>query len=1105
MPSDLRDLIRSTLDEPTPAALDRLFRSPDLLGWGKPTGLKGFPLDAEATTWAEPVALLGGVGVYRIDVAERPTLTTRRAHLRRVDGLHRGALLVYRMPEGALEFVYARAKEDGGTAEARSLAYDPGTPARTTLDRLAVLRFTLHDLGLTGDPGPIAVSDRLHDAFSVEAVSNAFFAEYRKAFERVREAVAGLSSDDERHAFTQRLFNRLLFLRFLEEKGWVRWPMAPAQDRRFLLHLWRDHATHDAESSWFYDARLRLVFFSGLNNHSGGTVHDPFAAELIHWIGLVPFLNGGLFDYTADGSDQRDGVSVPDEALASVLGSDDSLLYRYHFTVTESTPLDAEVGVDPEMLGRIFEELVNDRHDSGSYYTPKPIVAFMGREALRHFLETRCPTESPTALDAFVFQHDASGIARPEAVLDALRTVRVLDPACGSGAYLVGMLHELLDLRAALFASRGVDAATAFERKLETIEQSLYGVDLKPFAVSIAQLRLWLSLVVDDPRNPLDDPRADVALPNLTYRIETGDSLTAPPPTLDGFGGLEAHEAARLTADLARLKAEHLTAHGPTKRGLETAIADAEARLRSILALAPAPEGAFDWRVAFAEVFAPTAPLAGELPLGHQLAEAPTPGGFDIVVANPPYVRQELLGKPYKETRLRLVYPEAYSGTADLFVYFFARAHQLLRPGGVAAFIAPNKWLRAGYGEPLRQHLLDRQHVRLVVDFGDAPVFQAAIAYPAIYVWQKAPRNGHATRFATVKDLDACYADGVRAHVYVRADDLPAAQFGAGKPRIVAKAAADRLLTMQRAGVPLSENNCSEMYRGVTTGLNEAFIVDQATRDRLEEEDPRSAEILKPLLAGDDVRAYETHFRDQYLIFTRRGTDISAYPAIERHLSRFREDLTPKTSPSQKKGRKPGPYKWFEIQDNVAYHEAFERPKLLWPQIGLSAKFTIDPAGYYTNNKLYFLSGADFYLLGVLNAATMQEWVVSKFSPLQNGYYEFISANMLNVPIPEASSSDREAVAALAQQTHGLHGMRRARVERFLYDLGTSPAQSSIRSVLESPWAHDVAALAKKAKGLPGLTDRLLVDVRDETAALTERIARIETEINARVAALYGL
>jgi type I restriction-modification system DNA methylase subunit len=202
------------------------------------------------------------------------------------------------------------------------------------------------------------------------------------------------------------------------------------------------------------------------------------------------------------------------------------------FTVTESTPLDVEVAVDPEMLGRIFEELVTGRHESGSYYTPKPIVSFMCREALKGYLETNAAGESKEAIERFVEKHEPDDLRNAESVLDALRRVKVCDPACGSGAYLLGMLHELLDLRAALFQSRRLDSLSVYQRKLEIIQTNVYGVDIDPFAVNIARLRLWLSLAVDF-EGAKPEP-----LPNLDYKVEAGDSLLGPNPSgglRDGF------------------------------------------------------------------------------------------------------------------------------------------------------------------------------------------------------------------------------------------------------------------------------------------------------------------------------------------------------------------------------------------------------------------------------------------------------------------------------------------------------------------------------------------------------------------------------------------
>jgi hypothetical protein len=359
--------------------------------------------------------------------------------------------------------------------------------------------------------------------------------------------------------------------------------------------------------------------------------------------------------------------------------------------VSESTPLDVDVAVDPEMLGKVFEELVTDRHGSGSYYTPKPIVSFMCRETLKGYLKSKCADEGEV-IDRFVDDHDSQGLIDPEAVLNALKVVTVCDPACGSGAYLLGMMHELLELRACLFVSDKLGQDSVYARKLEIIENNLYGVDKELFAVSIARLRLWLSLAVDFEG---DKPQP---LPNLKYKLEVGDSLITP---------VMASQVSLRTASVQKfqgLKSEYLTAHGKEKKtGLEKAIEDIK---EQIATFPPGvyKAGGFDWMVDFAEIMAD--------------------GGFDIQVANPPYVRMELF-KEIKST-LKKNFPEAHSDRSDLYCYFYARSLQLLKPGGMLAFISSNKWFKAGYGEKLRHRIAEVCDVHSITDFGGLPVFKSA-------------------------------------------------------------------------------------------------------------------------------------------------------------------------------------------------------------------------------------------------------------------------------------------------------------------------------------------------------------------------------------------
>jgi hypothetical protein len=498
--------------------------------------------------------------------------------------------------------------------------------------------------------------------------------------------------------------------------------------------LWRDaQSKGDAN---FYRDRLRPLFFVALNSEPAVRRTGMQAQVIEALLGDVPFLDGGLFEQSE--LDRREGVTVPDEAIRLILDGRAGLFNRYNFTITESTPYDVEVAVDPEMLGKVFEELVTGRHETGSYYTPRPIVTFMCREALKGYLGANVQGLSEEALHAFVDEHRVTAgmtVAQARQVLAALEQVTVVDPACGSGAYLLGMLHELVELQNALFeGALRRDARSLYELKLHVIEKNLYGVDIDPFAVNIAMLRLWLSLAIEW-EGPGDPP----PLPNLRFKIVQGDSLLAPAqevaPT-DETLGMFRHRARELAREIDRLKGEFLHETGEAKRQLGERIEQQQAELSALLSHS-VPAGSVDWQVEFAEVFDER-------------------GGFDIVLANPPYVRQELIGS--NKARLKSLYPNTYSGVADLYVYFYNRASELLRSNGMLVFISSNKWLKSRYGAKLRRYIDVTCTVRSVTDFGELPVFENTGTFPMIIVAQQAVLN-IPTKFTQVKSLRDPYPD----------------------------------------------------------------------------------------------------------------------------------------------------------------------------------------------------------------------------------------------------------------------------------------------------------------------------------------------------------
>ena len=661
-------------------------------------------------------------------------------------------------------------------------------------------------------------------------------------------------------------------------------------------------------------------------------------------------------------------------------------------------------------------------------------------------------------------------------VLAALDDLKAVDPACGSGAYLLGLLQEMIVLYRLLYSEKLVkDARTLYDLKLRIISHSLYGVDIDPFATNIAKLRLWLSLAVE-----ADKP---VPLPNLDFKVETGDSLLAPDPQEmpDLFRGL-----LQASADvLAMVKNQFFLSHGEEKEEYRKTIVSQESRLRKKLTVEYG-EGVVDWRIQFAEAFANKR------------------GGFDIVLANPPYVRQELLGREYKESGLKPVYLEVYAGTADLYVYFYARAQQLLRTHGIGCFISSNKWIRTAYGEKLRQLLLDKQAFRLAVDFGELPVFAAASTFPGIFVWQKQPRLDAPTLFAVVKNLEACYEEGIANHVLRVGTELPAANFGLGKPRLTSRAAADRRLTMESHGQRLVELVNDDVLNGVKSGLNEAFIIDTQTRNRLLEEDGSCSEIIKPFLIGDDIRRYETHSRERFVLYVRWDCDIRCYPSVLRWLKTFRPRLELRDGV---KGN--GPCPWYALsRPRPETQDRYGMPKIVYPDIGKETRFAMDKSGYYLSNTAYFIAREDWYLLGVLNSQCAFEYLKTTCAALgdqeKGGRLRFFGQYMDTLPIPDASTNDREEVARLARRAQDLHTRRRTLVERLFQSTGIRLADSTSHNSFERPWTMTVNELSKKCSRLKA-DEKLALKLREETGDLTQEIRILEGENDEKVASLYGV
>ena len=642
-----------------------------------------------------------------------------------------------------------------------------------------------------------------------------FFEEYDRVFNfamrAVREARGGLEREsyaEDRRMFVQTLFNRLTFVYFLSRKGWLRF----GGDSDYLRALWRSYQDAGGDGRNFYYDRLRPLFFGGLNNYRSRDITGGTATPAL--IGEVPFLNGGLFEYTE--LDERYRDSVPDEAFERAL---DGLFDKFNFTVTESTPFDVEVAVDPEMLGKMFEELVTGRHESGAYYTPRGVVSFMCREGLKSYLRRRVPNLDAGALALFVDERDPSALPLTDAaaVILALNEVSVVDPACGSGAYLLGMMQELVELREALFANVLQDAPSVYDLKLHVIQRNLYGADADPFAVNIAMLRLWLSLSVDY------EGEKPEPLPNLDFKIVRGDSLTAQDPSATQG---EMSTALIAASGLGELKGEYMReSDGARKDALKARIESAESDLRQSLGGAAAPEGAVDWRVAFSEVFA-------------------NKGGFDVAIANPPYVRQEEIGvnqtltapKSYKNNLARM-YADAAVKSSDLYCYFYARGLQLLAEGGAHIFVCSNSWLDVGYGAKLQEYLLNAARVRTIYESAVEKQFSTAEINTIISVIEKTPpRDGDKTLFVSLRsEFDGAIADaGLRREMVKTRGELREAGLDGRRKFVGDKWGGKYLRAPDIYHYVLNEysdglvrlGDVASVRRGITTGANKFFYLE---------------------------------------------------------------------------------------------------------------------------------------------------------------------------------------------------------------------------------------------------------------------------------------
>jgi adenine-specific DNA-methyltransferase len=783
---------------------------------------------------------------------------------------------------------------------------------------------------------------------------------------------------------------------------------------------------------------------------------------------------------------------------------------NYKFTAVENTPFGGEIALDPEILGLVFENLlasvnqragITARKQTGAFYTPRVVVAHMVDEALiAHFKEALalafCEAPEAEARLRKLFSHalentnpfDPSETAvLLDAIDDGARALRILDPACGSGAFLIGVLHRLvfllrrLDPGNALWrerqlirarssgpgreaAERAVTEAFArgegdYARKLYLIKNCIHGVDIDPIAVQIARLRVLLSLLADHETSGKSDDCGALPLPNLESRLVAANALLAlHPRTQAALAGPAAREK---RAELLLVRRAYFDARrSPAKRALRRR--DKALRLEIAALLrgdATIPSRDADQLAGWdpcaaneiAEFFDPEwmFALADDCPSQSAAGNSRAPRraaafDFDIVIGNPPYVRQERFKGDKAAFKERY---HCHAGAADLYVYFYERSFDLLRMGGLLCFISSNKYFRSSYGRRLRSFMATTGEVQELIDFGDASIF-AAMAYPSIILIRKAretrvksqlpnlpqspERELRALRWEAKKNPESGETEPPitrLTEVFLeKSFQLPQKSLAPDGWKIHSASLTRLISKLRAAGQPLGERAGGRFHYGIKTGLNEAFVVARQTRDRLIEEDRSSADLLKPYCRGRDVKRWQIDDHDLWLIFARRGVDIRKFPAIREHLEQFKEQLMP----GARGGRKAGSYEWYEVQDNVAYWREFETPKIITGRFMKSPTFAYDVGGFFNNNANSIIAAASKALVGILNSLTAWWFLTKDCTDLQNGFLQAHNENLARLPIPPFSGT---AELKISSRVDEILQRKRTDADAFVGDL----------------------------------------------------------------------
>ena len=973
----------------------------------------------------------------------------------------------------------------------------------------------------------------LKEAFSVEALSKDFYNKLYLWYQWALSPEVGVTfpnnpeteKDDREnlHVKLIRLITRMLFVWFIKQKHLV-----PDNifDTRALKNILVDFDEKSFENGNYYNAILQNLFFATLNcaiiDEDGNPRHFANASardtrnlyryaemfnmseqEVINLFSYIPFLNGGLFEcldkpkglyidlehdilydgFSRNAARSSNGNYKYRAFIPNVLFFNDdeqqpgliTLFNQYNFTIEENSPTDAEISLDPELLGRVFENLLaaynpetqeSARKSTGSFYTPREIVDYMVDESLKTYLLGAGIRElDKDMLDTLFHTHILSPKWNKEiidGVTDALKRVKILDPACGSGAFPMGCMLRMVEIIELLY-NNSIDR---YRLKLDIIENCVFGVDIQPIAMLICKLRFFISLVCEQKGIDFNDPTHNYGintLPNLETKFVAANTLLSADIRKFDKDWTADNQLRGLQEQLLTIRNHHLLAKG--RKAKRQCQREDKAKRTEILqyivdhAQKPDEKRISEWeeqikslntqleqykeevwvdetRPVENTLFGPVQtqqvlfrkdlnkPKRNELlksihniedNIRTEKRKAEINGfeaavkqitewdpydqnsispffdpewmfclkeKFDVVIGNPPYIQLQNNGGELAKLYEPCGY-KTFAKTGDIYCLFYERGYQLLKPNGHLCYITSNKWMRAGYGEKTRDFFDKNTNPQLLIDFAGVKIFESATVDTNILLFAKAA-NEHKTLCAVTNKQNK---DSVKnLSVFVQQNGSECDFNNSDSWVILSPIEQSIKRKIEAVGTPLKDWDIQINY-GIKTGFNDAFIITTEKRNEIlancqtEEERIRTAELIRPILRGRDIKRYGYEWADLWIINTHNGIkgklpriDVNEYPTIKAHLDQYWDKISKRAD----KGDTP-----YNLR-NCAYMEDFNQPKIVWGNLNLKASYALVEDNSFINAPSPMIVPANKFLLAVLNSK-LADYYIRQLGVTRNG------------------------------------------------------------------------------------------------------------------------